>query len=142
MNPKIPKTHDFGAGDLVEVSYLEQVLGVTRRTAFRYLEALRIKPLYIGREAFFNLTTFKRLLFVLSKPGSPGFVFPSSSRKNSPRYKKDPDCLVQVSDEIIAQAADPSIMAEMAGCDGRDPSILKQFVTRPVGRPKEKQDEV
>jgi len=141
MNPKVTKTLDMGAGELMEVSYLENVLGVTRRTAFKYLEALRIQPLYIGKNAFFNLMTLKRILYVLSKPCGAGFVFPGSTRKNNPRYNKDGKAMTEVTDEIMELAADPKILVEMAACSGRDPSILKQFTKNPVGRPKEKKDD-
>ena len=140
MKAKMPKTLDMGAGELMEVSYLENILGVTRRTAFKYLEALRIQPLYIGKEAFFNLMTLKRILFVLSKPGGKGFVFPSSTKKNNARFVKNPNIPTQVPDEVVEEASKPEILAEMIGCSGRDNSIIKQFVTKKVGRPKEKNE--
>ena len=42
--------------------------------------------------------------------------------------------------DILKQAMDPTIMAEMAASDGRDMSIIKQYVTRPTGRPTKKED--
>lgn len=131
--------HDFNFGKLAEVSYLEQVLGISHRSALKYLKVLRIKPLYFGNNVFFSLTTFQRIMFVLSKPGAEGFAFPGSKKKGQRRQGKRLDVLTEVTDEILKQAADPKILAEMAGCSGENPEILKKFLTAPVGRPaKEK----
>jgi len=137
---KMPKTIDLGFGDVVEVSYLEEIFKISRRTALKYLQALRIEPLYVGSDVYFSLNTFKRIMFVLSKPNSPGFVFPGSNKKNSPRYRKAPTSIVRVTDEILAEAAKPEILSEMAGSSGRNDAILKQFVTKPVGRPPKKEE--
>lgn len=130
-----PREVDFGFGSVVELSYLQTVFGISRRTASKYLKALRLKPFYIGKEIYFSLSTFKRIMFVLSKPNGAGFVFPGSAMKNNPRYKKNPDYIVMVTDEILAEAAEPKTLSEMAGAEGRNPGILKQFLTRPPGRP-------
>jgi len=139
----MPREYDFGAGSLVELSYLETVFGISRRTAALYLKALRIKPVYIGKQVLFSLSTLKRLLFVLNRPGGPGFIFPGSKMKNSPRVGKNPEYLTKVTDEILEQAADPAILAEMAGASGRDSGILKQFVPKnPVGRPPQRKEKM
>jgi len=141
---KLPRTLNFGFGDVVELSYLETVLGISRNAATRYLEALRIKPFYFGREVFFSLTTLQRILFVLSKPNGRGFVAPGSKKKNSPRTIGNPKYLFEVTDEILTEAAKPEILSEMAAASGTNPDLLKKFVTKPVGRPpqvKGKKDE-
>jgi len=133
---KLPRKLDLGFGDLVELSYLEQILGITRNAAMRYLKALRIKPFFFGHEVYFSLITFQRVLFVLSKPGARGFVAPGSKKKNSPRAIGNPEYLFEVTDEILQEAAKPAILAEMGAASGRQPDILKKFVTPPPGRPK------
>ena len=138
MNLQIPKKLDFGGGEVVELAYLEQILEIKRRTAAKYLRALRIKPMYMGGKIYFSLPTFKRIMFVLSLPGSPGFLFPGSAGKNNPRLLKDDTYISEVTDKILERAADPRILAEMMGCEGRNPAILKQFITKPVGRPSKK----
>lgn len=137
----IPRRLDFGAGDLVELDYLCEIFGICRRTAAKYLTVLHIKPMTIGKQVFFSLNTFKRIMFVLSRPGAPGFLFPGSAGKNNPRFLKDERFIAEVTDDILKQAADPAIMAEMAASDGRDMSVIKQFVARPVGRPTKKEKE-
>lgn len=137
----MPKTYDFGSGELVELKYLESVFGISRRAASRYLKALHIQPVCIGDQVLFSLPTFKRILFVLTRPGSLGFVFPGSKAKNNPRNCKNKGILTEVTDQILEQAADPAILSEMAGCNGNDPSILKKFITKPVGRPKKESNE-
>ena len=138
-NLDFPKEYDFGGGALVELSYLQTVFGISRRTASLYLKALRIKPVYIDKQVLFSLPTLKRILFVLCRPGGPGFIFPGSKMKNNPRVIKNPEYLTEVTDRILEQAADPSILAEMAGAAGRDSGILKQFIPKnPVGRPPQK----
>ena len=134
--PEIPKTLDFGAGDVVEVKYLEQVFDISRRTAILYLKALRIKPLYVDKNVFFSLDTLKRILFILSKPGSPGFIFPGSAAKNNPRFTHDSEYITEVTQDILDSAADPKTLAEMAGASGRNVDILKKFLTNPAGRPR------
>jgi hypothetical protein len=135
MNLDIPDRKDFGFGDVVEIQYLQQVFGISRRTACKYLKALRIKPMYIGEKMFFSLVTFKRILFVLSLPGSPGFIFPGSSGRRNTRLLKDPNYMTEVTDEILQRASAPRVLAEMKAAEGRDGSILQKFVAKPVGRP-------
>ena len=138
----LPKTFDFGYGPIYEVSYLERVLGISRRSALKYLKVLHIKPFYFGKKVFFSYITFKRIMFVLSKPGSKGFIFPGSAMKNNPRTVKNPEYLTEVTDEILKQAADPRTLSEMAAASGDNPGILKKYIAKPVGRPKkEKADE-
>lgn len=122
------KTYDFGSGEITEVSYLEKVFGIKRRTAMAYLKALHIQPIYIGADAYFSLPTLKRILFVLSRPGAPGFVMPGSKRKNDPRLHSSGKYLTEVTQEILDQAAAPVILAEMAGATGRDVDLLKKFI--------------
>lgn len=131
----LPRKLDFGFGDLMELSYLVQVLGISRNAARRYLKALRIEPLYFGKEIFFSMVTLQRILFVLSKPGGKGFVGPGSAKKNSPRVAGKPGFLFEVTDEILQEAAKPEILSEMGACTGRQPDLLGKFVTKPVGRP-------
>jgi hypothetical protein len=138
---KAPKNLDMGFGELVEVSYLEQLFGISRRTALKYLKVFKIKPLYFGKDIYFSLPTFKRILFVLSKPGAKGFVAPGSPAKNNPRICKNPDYLFEVDDEILSEAASPKIAAEMLACDGRNIDIIKKFASKSVGRPRKEPDE-
>ena len=77
--------YDFGSGELMDISYLEKVFGISRRAAAKYLKVLHIQPICIGDQVLFSLTTFKRILFVLCRPGGPGFLFPGSKAKNNPR---------------------------------------------------------
>ncbi len=124
----LPKTYDFGAGDLVEVSYLETTFNITHNIAMRYLRALRIQPMYIGKEVFFSLPTFKKIMYVLSKPGSPGFLFPGSPAKTNTALRNSGDFLIEITDDLLALAASPTIMAEMVASEGRDPSMIKKLV--------------
>jgi len=130
VNLNLPKTHDFGFGELVELKHLETTFGVTRLVALKYLKALRIKPLYFNNEIFFCLSTFNRILYVLSKPGSPGFIFPgSTAKRNKSKQLRKKGFLTEVTDEILEQASSPQVMAEMAAATGRDPSMIKKLVS-------------
>ena len=129
MNNYIPKTLNFSGGDLVEVAHLEKSFSITRRVALKYLRALRIKPLYIGEEIYYSLPTFNKIMFVLSRPGSPGFLFPSSKGRNKKNLRKDGEFLVEVTDDILAQAASPQTMAEMAASTGTDTSMVKKLLS-------------
>lgn len=138
MDIKVPKRMNFGSGELYEVSYLEQILGIKRRTAMKCLSALHIKPMYIGRDIFFSLSTFKRIMFILTLPGSPGFLFPGSSGKNNPRLLKDPSYISEVTQEILDRAEEPRVLAEMEAANGTNPQILKQLLMRSTDRPRKK----
>lgn len=142
MEPKKPpKVKNFGSGELYEVEYLCQVFGIGRRTALAYLRALHINPMYIGKEIYFSLPTFKRIMYVLSRPGSPGFLFPSSAGKLNAHKQNNPNYISEVTPSILEQAADPKILAEMAAIDGKDPRLLNKLLTNRPGRPtKEKPD--
>jgi len=129
------KILNMGFGELDELEYLCNMFSISRKTAGCYLKALRIKPMCIGKGIYFSLPTLKRILFVLSLPGSPGFLFPGSARKAAGR-DKDKVGLTLVTDEILEKAASPRILAEMNAVEGRDISLLKKFITPSAGRPK------
>ena len=135
----LPKTFDFGFGDVVELKHLETTFGISRRVALLYLKALRIKPLYFKDEIFYSLPTFNRIMHVLSKPGSPGFIFPASQHRAEfkARFKKK-GFLVEVTDDILEQANSPRILAEMAAASGRDSSMIKKLITHPPQKAGEK----
>lgn len=127
--PKMPKTLDLGFGDVVEVQYLQTVLRIPRRTAMKYLRVLHIEPFYVGKDAYFSLSTFKRIMFVLSKPGSKGFLFPGSKMKANPRTISDPHFLREVTPEILQEANDPKTLLEMSASAGRNMNLVKRLFT-------------
>ena len=133
----LPKTFDLGGGELVEVKYLETLFGITHRVALKYLKVLRIKPMYIGKEVFFSLPTFKKIMYVLSRPGAPGFLFPASPAKQNASLREK-GFLIEITDELLAQAASPQIMGEMVASEGRDTSMIKKLVTHPSSTGKDK----
>ena len=100
----LPKTYTFGDNELIEILHLETTFGISRKVALRYLRALRIKPLYFGDGIYYSLPTFNRIMFVLSRPGSPGFIFPGSPAKHNPALRKK-GFLVEVTDDILKEAA-------------------------------------
>jgi hypothetical protein len=137
----LPKKLNFGGGDLVELNYLCTVFNISRRTAAKYLAALKLKPMYVGKEVFFSLVTFKRIMYVLGLPGSPGFLFPGSAGKASRKRKDSDGYITEVTDEILKRAALPITLAEMQAAEGHDMSIIKKFITGPVGRPSKKKND-
>jgi hypothetical protein len=128
INLKLPKTYDFGGGELVELSHLEKTFSISRRVALKYLKVLRIRPMYFGNETFFSLPTFNRIMFVLSRPGSPGFLFPGSKAKQNMHLRKK-GYLVEVTDEILEEAKSPRILAEMSAASGRNDAMVKKLLT-------------
>ena len=132
----LPKTFDFGSGDLVELKHLEITFNISRRVALKYLKVLHIQPLYINDDIFFSLPTFNRILYVLSRPGSPGFLFPGSKAKTNKRLR-DKGFLIEVNDEILVEANSPRVLAEMAAASGRDASMVKKLITHPPAGKKE-----
>lgn len=125
----LPRTFDFGFGELVEVKYLETTFGISRGLALKYLTVLKIKPLYINNEVFFCLVTFKKIMYVLSRPGSPGFIFPGSNAKSNQVKRKSGKFITEVTESILRDAASPQIMAEMIASEGRDSSMVKKLLT-------------
>lgn len=137
----LPKTFQFGEIEYVELKHLETTFKITRRVARKYLKVLRIKPLYIRDEIYFSISTFNRIMYVLSRPGSPGFLFPGSKEKGNKQLRGD-GYLIEVTDDILVEANSPRVLAEMAAASGRDPSMIKKLLTHPPQkRRKEKQDE-
>lgn len=126
----LPKTFDFGFGDVVELKHLETIFGIPRHVALKYLKVLHIQPIYFGDGTFFSLPTFNRIMFVLSRPGSPGFLFPASKAMSNKKLRKR-GFLVEVTDEILEEANSPRILAEMAAASGRDASMIKKLITHP-----------
>lgn len=129
-NLNLPKTYDFGFGEVVELSHLETTFDITRRVALKYLKALRIKPLYFKNETFFCLSTFNRIMYVLSRPNSPGFIFPASTAKSNAKLRQQ-GFLVEVTDEILEEAKSPRVLAEMAAASGRNDAMVKKLLTHP-----------
>ena len=127
---ELPKTYDFGGGELVELKHLETTFSITRLVALKYLKALHIQPMYIGDDVFFSLSTFNRIMFVLSRPGSPGFIFPASKAKTNQKLRKK-GFLTEVTNEILKEASSPRILAEMAAASGTDSSMVKKLITHP-----------
>jgi len=124
----LPKTFDFGSGELVELKHLETTFGITRLVALKYLKVLHIQPLYINKDVFFSLPTFNRIMYVLSRPGSPGFLFPGSKAKTNKRLR-DKGFLIEVNDDILAEANSPRVLAEMSAASGRDTSMVKKLIS-------------
>lgn len=137
---KMPKTFDLGGNELVELSYLETTFNISRRVAVLYLKALRLQPLYIGKDIFFSLATFNRIVFVLSRPGSPGFLFPASLAKTNKMLRKQ-GFLIEVTDSILEEAKSPLILAELAAASGRDTSMIKKLLTRSNAEKRKKSEE-
>lgn len=132
MNLDPPKTFVFGENEFVELSYLEKIFSISRLIARKYLRALRIQPLYIKKEIYFSLPTFNRLMFVLSRPGAKGFIFPGSTAKAN-KSLREQGFLIEVTDDILKEAASPQILAEMIAASGRDTSMVKKLLTHPPG---------
>lgn len=135
---ELPKTHNFGGNELVELRHLETTFNISRRLALKYLKALRIQPLYFGADVFFCLSSFNRIMFVLSRPGSKGFLFPGSKAKNNTVLRRSGNFLVEVTDEILEEAKSPRILAEMAAASGRDNSMIKKLITYTPAEKEEK----
>ncbi len=135
-----PETKNFDGGELVEIAHLQKQFDISYKTALKYLRVLKIKPLYFGTKVFYSLPTFNRILYVLTKPGSPGFLFPASIGKNNAGLRKK-GFLVEITDEILQEAASPQILAEMLAASGRDVSMIKKLISQSnveSKKPKEK----
>lgn len=135
----IPKVYNFGSGEVVELNHLCQTFDIKRRTAFFYLEALRITPVYFGKKAFFSLPTFNRIMYVLTAPDGPGFVFPGSLAKNNKKVRAM-GVLTKVTDNVLEKAMRPETLAEMAAASGSDPAAVRKFASyreRPTKKQKE-----
>ncbi len=124
-----PKIHNFGGNELVELKHLETTFGISRRLALKYLKVLHIQPLYFKEEVFFCLSSFNRIIYVLSRPGSKGFLFPGSSAKQNAGLRKSGNFLIEVNDAILKEAASPQILAEMLAVSGRDNSMIKKLIS-------------
>ena len=137
MPLNLPKIFDFGFGEVVELKHLETTFGISRLLALKYLKALHIKPLYFKNDVFFCLSTFNRIMFVLSRPSSPGFLFPGSSGKTNAKLREQ-GFLIEVTDEILVEAKSPRILAEMAAASGRNDSMTKKLLTHPPAEKEKK----
>lgn len=136
----LPETKDFSGGEIIEVSHLQTTFGISRKVALKYLRVLRIQPLYFGDKIFYSLPTFNRIMFVLTRPGSPGFLFPASQGKNNAALRKR-GFLVEVTDDILKEAASPQVLAEMLAASGRDNSMIKKLISSSNVETKRKKGE-
>lgn len=130
---------DFCGGEIIEVSHLESSFDISRKVALKYLRVLRIKPLYFGNEIYYSLPTFNRIMYVLTRPGSPGFLFPASQGKSNAGLRKK-GFLTEVTDAILEEAASPQTAAEMLVASGRDNSMIKKLISASNVEKKVKQE--
>lgn len=130
VNLNLPKTHNFGGVELVEVKHLETMFNISHRVAMKYLKVLHIRPMYFGDDVFFCLSTFNRIMHVLNRPGSKGFLFPASRAKNNAALRKSGDFLIEVDEEILKEASSPRVLAEMAAVSGRSPDMVKKLIAQ------------
>lgn len=137
---EIPETKDFSGGELVEVSHLQKTFDISRKVALKYLRVLKIKPLYFGDKIFYSLPTFNRIMYVLTRPGSPGFLFPASKGKNNMALRKE-GFLTVVTDEILIEANSPQTFAAMLAASGRDNSMIKKLISASNVETKRKKGE-
>lgn len=127
-NLDLPETKDFMGGEVVEISHLAKQFDISRKTALKYLRVLKIKPLYFGAKVYYSLPTFNRIMYVLTRPGSKGFLFPASSGKNNAALRKA-GFLIEVTDEILGEANSPRTLAAMLAASGRDVSMIKKLIS-------------
>jgi hypothetical protein len=106
------------------------MFAISHRVAMKYLKVLHIRPMYFGDDVFFCLSTFNRIMHVLNRPGSKGFLFPASRAKNNAVLRKSGDFLIEVTDEILTEAASPRVLAEMAAVSGRSPDMVKKLIAQ------------
>ena len=125
---ELPETKNFNGGEVVEISHLETQFNIPRKTALKYLRVLKIKPLYFGDKVYYSLPTFNRILYILTKPGSPGFLFPASLGKANAALRKQ-GFLTEVTDEILIEANSPRTLAAMLAASGRDVSMIKKLIS-------------
>lgn len=128
---ELPKTYNFGGVELVEVKHLETMFNISHRVALKYLKVLHIRPMYFGNDIFFCLSTFNRIMHVLNRPGSKGFLFPASQAKQNQVLRASGDYLIEVTDGILTEASSPQVLAEMAAISGRSPDMIKKLITHP-----------
>lgn len=126
----LPETFNFGGTELIEIKHLENTFSITRRAALKYLKVLHIKPMYFGKKIFYSTSTFNRILYVLSKPGSPGFLFPGSDAKNRCDLRKSGDFLIEVTEDILKEASSSQVLAEISAASGRDSSMIKKLLAQ------------
>jgi len=107
---------------VAEISYLENVLGLSRNSALRLLKRLHINPIYSGREVFFSLPTFQRIMYVLTRPGGRGFILPGT------QCPKDDPRLREVTDDILEEANDPMTLAVMSAIKTGDTLVLRKMM--------------
>lgn len=128
MGFEFQEIKNFDGGEIAEVSHLEKTFGISRKVALKYLRVLRIKPLYFGDGIFYSLPCFNRIMYVLTRPGSPGFLFPASKGKNNMALRKD-GFLTEVTDDILKEANSPQTLAAMLAVSGRDNSMIKKLIS-------------
>jgi hypothetical protein len=122
MSIVVPKILELGAGPLAELSYLEDMFGIPHKTAFAYLAALHIQPVFVGAETYFSLRTFQRIMHVLTKPGGPGFAFPGAApRANDTRLR-------EITPDLLERAMDPITAMEMEVARNPDSLTIQRLL--------------
>lgn len=136
---KLPKVYNFGDNELVELKHLETTFEISRKLAYKYLRALHIQPLYFKNEVFFSISSFNRIMFVLTRPGSKGFLFPGSTGKNNANLRKSGNFLIEVDNTILKEASSPQVLAEMLAASGRNVSMIGKLISSSNANPKSKE---
>jgi len=102
------------ANQIASIEVIMDFFGITRPAAFQTLRALKIPLLYFGSNAFFNLYSFEKAIFYLSRQGARGFCAPGSQYKSKDRYKKKQlgNPFLELTDKDIEIMNSPTFLAE------------------------------
>lgn len=103
---------------LYELGWIMAAFNISRYTAVQVCKSLEIPLIHMGRNAYFNFSTLERTLFVLCKPGGPGFAAPGSKFKNKAKHKSTGTAALLTPEQVI-QRDDPRTIAEMGAVGTR-----------------------
>ena len=122
--------HKFGNVILKEIGAAAAAFGLSRQQATTLCYNLRVPMLHIGESILFNEAALTRILYYLTRAGGPGFAAPGSRFKDKYRRSRSKDTrtpALEITDDMLAEAAGASMLAEMCIVSGRQKPTVSQL---------------
>ena len=117
--------------DLVRLDEITQLFDVPENQTRRWLKALGVPAIAIGRYYYFNYHSLKHALHLVTQVGAPGFVAVGSTAKKEKR-QLDRGMLVQIEPSVLDQLMqfDPDWQIRKAVRESLLPSVLEQVLAK------------
>jgi hypothetical protein len=112
ISPQRGKSMALPSFRLCELDTFAKQFGLDRAGARRLLDRMSVPLIHIRDCAYYNEFTLERAIYVVTRPGGPGFAGPGTQRNSSLPRSFD--------SKLEAQMEDPALVVELTAAKNRD----------------------